>query len=71
MSMQQVIKDMAHLNSREKATIAHCLIASLDTEQDEETNQAWDDLAMKRFAELVSGDIESVSWDSIRKEVKG
>jgi len=41
--MQQVIKDMAHLNSREKATIAHCLIASLDTEQDEETNQAWAD----------------------------
>ncbi len=70
MSMQQVINDIKHLNSREKATIAHCLIASLETRQDENVNQAWADLAKKRFSEIDSGDIEAVSWDKIREEVK-
>ena len=71
MSMQQIFKDIKHLNSREKATIAHCLIASLETRQDEDVNQAWAELAQKRFAEIASGEVKPVSWDSICKEVKG
>ena len=70
MNMQQVIKDIKHLNSREKATIAHCLIASLETRQDEDVNRVWAELAQKRFAEIVSGEVKPVSWESIRKEVK-
>jgi hypothetical protein len=50
--------------------VAHCLIASLDTRQNNDVENAWAKVAQKRFSELASGEIESVSWEDIRKKVK-
>ena len=50
--------------------VAHCLISSLETRQDEGVDQAWCDLAQKRFAELASGEVNSVPWEEIKKKVK-
>ena len=47
------------------------LIFSLETEQDEEVDFAWAVLAEKRYKELLSGTVKSVSWEEIKKEVKG
>ena len=71
MDVKQVIESAKYLTAKEKAMVAHCLIASLETKQDEEVDQAWVELAQKRFAELISGEVESVSWDKIKKEVQG
>ena len=71
MSVRQVIESAKYLNANEKAMVAHCLIASLESRQDEGVDQAWLELAQKRFAELISGEVESVSWDKIKKEVQG
>ena len=70
MDVKQVIESAKYLTAKEKAMVAHCLIASLETKQDEEVDQAWVELAQKRFAELISGEVESVSWDKIKKEVQ-
>ena len=70
MNVRQIIESAKYLNAREKAMIAHCLIASLETSQDEGVDQAWAELAHKRFIELVSGEVKSVSWENIKKEVK-
>ena len=51
--------------------MAHCLISSLETKQDEGVDQAWADLAEKRYEELISGKVEPVSWEDIKKDVKG
>jgi len=48
------------LSSDERALVAHCLISSLETNQ-----------AEKRYAELLSGEVEPVSWEEVKKEVKG
>jgi len=70
MTLKQIIESTKRLSPKERALVAHCLISSLETKQDEDVDQAWVDLAEKRYAELVSGKVEPVSWDDIKKEVK-
>ena len=65
----KVIKNIEELNSDEKALVAHCLISSLESKHDDNVDQAWGELAKKRFAELESGAVKSVSWEKIKKEV--
>jgi len=69
--IKQVIEDIKKLSSDERALVAHCLISSLETTQEEGVEEAWADLAERRYAELVSGDVEPVSWEEVKKEVKG
>lgn len=71
MSIKQVIEKTKHLSPKERALVAHCLISSLETRQDEGVDQAWADLAEKRYEELISGQVEPVSWEDIKKDVKG
>ncbi len=71
MNIRQVIEETKNLNSNERALLAHCLISSLETRQDEGVDHAWAKLSEKRYSELVSGAVESVSWDSIKNEVRG
>jgi len=70
MSLEQVIETAKHLNSKERALVAHCLISSLETKQDSDVDQAWAKLADKRYAELAAGKAEAVTWEDIKKEVK-
>ena len=70
MDVRQIIEGAKYLNAKEKAMVAHCMISSLETRQDEGVDQDWAELANKRFGELVSGEVESVSWEDIKKKVK-
>ncbi len=69
--IKQVIEDIKKLSSDERALVAHCLISSLETTQEEGVEEAWADLAERRYAELVSGDVKPVSWEEVKKEVIG
>ena len=69
--MKQVIENIKELSSDEKALIAHCLISSLEAKQDDDVEDAWAELAESRFSELTSGAVQSVSWESIKKNIKG
>ncbi len=65
----QVIQNIEELSSDERALVAHCLISSLESKHDDNVDEAWGELAQKRFLELKSGSIKSTSWDKIKKEV--
>lgn len=67
----QVIEEVKYLTAQERALVAHCLISSLETEQDEGVDMAWAELAEKRYNELLTGTVKAVSWEHIKKEVKG
>ena len=71
MTINQVIESASRLSPNERALVAHCLIYSLETKQDIGVDQAWAELAEKRYEELTSGKVQSVSWDDIKKEIKG
>ncbi len=71
MNFKQVIESTKYLSPKERALVAHCLISSLETRQDEGVDHAWAKLAEKRYKDLVSGEVEPVSWDDIKKEITG
>ncbi len=71
MDIKQIIKKAKSLHSKERALIAQCLISSLATKQDKGVDQAWAELAEKRFEDLFSGKVEPLTWEGIKKEVKG
>ena len=70
MNIKQAIETTRNLNANDKALLAHCLISSLETSQDVDVDNAWAELSEKRYSELVSGTVESVSWQSIKKSVR-
>lgn len=67
---KQVLENIGELSSDEKALVAHCLIASLELKQDDGVEDAWAELAKKRYLELESGAVKGVSWEEIRNKVE-
>ena len=68
-AFKQAIENIKALSSDEKALMAHCLISSLDSKQDENVDEAWAKLAEKRYLELESGSVTGVLWADIKKGV--
>jgi|GEM_PF-712358 len=69
--MKQVLEEIKELNAQERGLSAHCLISSLDCKHDYSVEEEWAELAEKRFKELQYGVVQGVSWDDIKKEIKG
>ncbi len=67
---KQVIENIKDLSPDEKALVAHCLISSLESRQDEGVDEAWAELLKKRLMELKSGEVKGVSWEEIKNKVK-
>ena len=67
---KQVIENIGDLTSDERALVAHCLISSLEIRHDDSVDEAWGELAKKRFLELESGAVKGVSWADIKKNIK-
>jgi len=69
-AFKQVVENIEHLTSTEKAQIAHCLITSLEMKHDDGVDEAWTELAQQRFNELDSGKVKGVSWEQIKSKIK-
>ena len=68
--VSKVIEDAKSLSAKDRAFLAHCLISSLDTAEDESVDNEWAKLAQNRYEELKTGFVNSTSWDEIKKEVR-
>ena len=69
--MDRVMHEIETLTPREKGFVAQYIIASLDTRQDENSTREWELLARERYEDIVSGKVETVSWDAIKQQVLG
>lgn len=67
---EQVIESIKALSANERALVAHCLISSLESKQDEDVDVAWAELAEKRYLEFESGQTTGLSWVEVRDAVK-
>ena len=67
--MNQVMSELETLSASEKGMIAQYLIASLDDREDKNASENWATLAKSRYDELVSGKVQTVSWDSIKQNM--
>ncbi len=59
---KQLIETIGELSSEEKALLAHCLIASLETAPEDGVDDAWLALAEIRSSEIESANVKGVSW---------
>ena len=69
-NFKNVINEVKYLNANERALVAHCLISSLETKQDEDVDLVWAELAEKRYNDLISGKVKPVSWEDMKKEIQ-
>lgn len=69
--LKHLIESIGELSSGEKALLAHCLIASLETAPEDGVDDAWLALAEKRYSELETGVVKGVSWQEIKAAVQG
>ena len=68
--VSQIIEDVKSLSAKERAFLARCLLSSLDTIEEESVDEEWAKLAQKRYKELKSGLVKSVTWDEIKKDIR-
>jgi len=71
MNINQVMENAKELSAKDKALVAHCLIASLESRQDTGVDEAWGELAARRFDEMVAGRVDAASWAEIKSAAKG
>ncbi len=69
-ALKQVFEGIKDLSPDERALVAHCLISSLESRQDEGVDEAWAELSEKRLMELKSGEVKGVTWGDIKNKVK-
>ena len=69
--MNQVMSELETLSASEKGMIAQYLIASLDNREDENCTEQWAELSKNRYESLVSGQVNPVSWDTIKQNILG
>jgi len=68
-AMNKAIQDLQELTPSEKGLVAQYLISSLDSVQDVDVQSEWADLAIKRFESLENGEVQAVSWKSIKNQM--
>ena len=69
MDVKDVINSAKHLNSKDRAFLAHCLISSLENDHESNVDQIWAELAKERFEELISGNVSSLPWNEVKRKV--
>ena len=68
-NFKSIIEEAKLLSANERALMAHCLIASLETKQEMNVDTAWAELAEKRYDELISGEVEPVTWEKLKEDI--
>jgi hypothetical protein len=68
-ALKMMLENIEQLSTKEKALAAHCLLTAMDTKVDGDVESEWLKLAESRSDELESGNIKSISWEEIEKDL--
>lgn len=66
MNTETLEQDVLRLSVTERAELAHKLLLSLEEQNEDEIAQAWDVEAVRRAAEIDSGQTDTVSAEEAR-----
>ena len=70
-SPQQLLSQAMELPSPERGRLAAMLIDSLDTEVDNDADQAWSDEIQRRIDDINTGRVQLVPWSEVRRRMRG
>jgi putative addiction module component (TIGR02574 family) len=65
----EVLKDALSLPVEARAALVDSLLESLDTEVDEDVEEAWRVEIEKRIAEIDSGAVELIPWEEVERRL--
>ncbi len=65
----ELFKKASILSEKERATLAGLLIESLESEVDPDVDEAWRVEIERRLAELDSGAVETVPWETVKAKL--
>ena len=68
--ISHILEKVLTMTPSERATIAHCLIASIEDTVDKNVENEWLKLAQKRLDELKNNKVDFVSWNEIKERVR-
>ena len=68
--MDTVLRRALQMSEHERAEIAERLIASLDTEDDIEVEQAWQEEVGHRISELDRGVATCIPWEDVERRLR-
>ena len=68
-ALKYMLENIEQLSTKEKALAAHCLLTSMNQINEADSEQEWLKLAEARSEELEAGDIQSISWEEIKKDI--
>ena len=66
MNTETIEETVLHLPMQQRAELAHKLLLSLEEQNEDEIAQAWHTEAIRRAAELDSGQADTVSAEEVR-----
>ena len=71
-TMEQIIAEALQLDEKERAQMAHQLLVSLEpvAEDPAEIEQAWIEEALRRNAEMESGEVEGIPVDEVLRRIR-
>jgi hypothetical protein len=67
---QNLLQQALAMPSAERAWLAHCLIASIEQQADENVEAAWLKLAQERAEQIQRGEVQTVTWESIKQNIR-
>jgi putative addiction module component (TIGR02574 family) len=68
---EKVIEGALRLPKSARAALAAQLLESLDTEVDDDAEEAWDTEIAKRLDEINSGKVKMIPWSEARRQFMG
>jgi len=67
---RQLLRSALALPESDRAEIAASLIHSLDTETDENVDEAWAAEIQRRIESINNGEVKLVPWDDVMQEMR-
>ncbi len=64
---QELLQKALTLPDNERTELAGNLIASLDATIDPDVDAAWQEEIARRFREVQSGQVQTMSWESVER----
>jgi len=67
--LRKLFRDAFDLPESDRATLAGLLIESLETPPDADVEEAWAEVAERRWREIESGNVQTIPWEEVRAKL--
>jgi putative addiction module component (TIGR02574 family) len=67
--LRDLFTQASQLDEHDRATLAGLLLASLESEGDEDVESAWEAEIARRLAELDTASVQRVPWEEVKAQL--